>query len=113
MKRLYNILILCVLMTVFASCGRKGESSLKNIANKLGCSVSYLSHRIPEEFGMPLKKYIRQQRIEKAKKLLLDNLSVAECAYLLGYKDQFYFSKDFKKSCGISPMYWKKNKNEV
>ena len=87
--------------------------SLKDIANKLGCSVSYLSHRIPEEFGMPLKKYIRQQRIEKAKKLLLDNLSVAECAYLLGYKDQFYFSKDFKKICGISPLYWKKNKNEV
>ena len=26
MKRLYNILILCVLMTVFASCGRKGEN---------------------------------------------------------------------------------------
>lgn len=80
--------------------------SLEQIADKLGCSVSYLSHRIPAEFGMSLKKLIRRKRMQKAAVFLLDGKSVGECAELLGYKSQFYFSNDFKKFYNCAPVHW-------
>ncbi len=32
---------------------------------------------------------------------------VRECAWLLSYKDEFYFSRDFKKHFGYAPKYHK------
>ena len=83
--------------------------SISELSEKLGCSASYLSHKIPDEFGMSLKKYIRLRRMEIAKQYLQQDKSIGECAFLLGYKDQFHFSKDFKKTFSISPSQWKKN----
>ncbi len=85
--------------------------TLPRLAAKLGCSVSYLSHRIPAEFGMPLKKFIRRKRMLRAISLLQNGRSVGECAELLGYKNQFYFSSDFKKFHNCAPLHWlRKNK---
>lgn len=80
--------------------------TLERIAEKLGCSVSYLSHRIPAEFGMSLKKLIRSKRMEKAAVFLSEGKRVGECAELLGYKSQFYFSNDFKKYYNCAPLHW-------
>lgn len=86
--------------------------TLEEIAEKFGCSVSYLSHRIPAEFGMPLKKLIRSKRMHKAAAMLRNGNSVGECAEMLGYKSQFYFSNDFKKFYSCSPLQWRRiNKN--
>ena len=77
--------------------------TLKELSRHLGHSVSFLSHGIPKEFGMSLKKLIRKKRMEKALDLLKKDLIVRECAFELGYTDEFYFSRDFKKYYGISP----------
>ena len=45
--------------------------------------------------------------MEKALDLLKKDLIVRECAFELGYADEFYFSRDFKKYYGISPSVMK------
>jgi AraC-like DNA-binding protein len=41
--------------------------------------------------------------MEYAKRFLTDGHSVGECAHLVGYEDEFNFSKSFKRHFGISP----------
>lgn len=82
--------------------------TLKDLSRHLGQSVSFLTHSIPKEFGMSLKKLIRKKRMEKALDLLNRDLIVRECAFELGYADEFYFSRDFKKYYGIPPASMRK-----
>lgn len=83
--------------------------TLKGAARALNRSQSFLSHNIPVEFGMTLKMYVRKQRMKSAAKLLASGKLVRECAFILGYKDEFYFSRDFKKFFGYAPKYMKRN----
>jgi len=54
-------------------------------------------------------EYINQLRINKAKELLLHtNKSIKEIAWETGFKDEFYFSRVFKKMEGKSPRFFKK-----
>jgi len=77
--------------------------TLSGLSGMLGKSVSFLSHGIPAEFGMPLKAYIRKKKMEKAREMLLAGTRVKECAFSLGYADEFYFSRDFKRFYGCTP----------
>jgi len=81
--------------------------TLQSAARAVNRSESFLSHNIPGEFGMTLKKLIRKMRMESALKLLESGKQVRECAFVLGYKDEFYFSRDFKKFFGTAPKYMK------
>ena len=40
--------------------------------------------------------------------MLANGKLVRECAFELGYKDEFYFSRDFKKYFGYAPKYTRK-----
>ena len=81
--------------------------TLRGAAKAVNRSESFLSHNIPLEFGMTLKMLVRKMRMERAAKLLESGKLVRECAFLLGYEDEFYFSRDFKKYFGIAPKYLK------
>ena len=81
--------------------------TLREISRALNRSVSFLAHNIPSEFGMTLKMYVRKKRMERAVELLASGKLVRECAFELGYKDEFYFSRDFKKYFGNAPKYMK------
>lgn len=55
-------------------------------------------------------QYIRQFRIQKARNLLsADDVSVKEVAAQTGYRTIFYFSRDFKKATGISPLDYRRS----
>lgn len=84
--------------------------SLTDLAKKYNISISHLSNLIKEELHLPYSEYITSKRIQKAKELLTDeNLSIEEIAERVGYGDYFYFTKVFKKNCGISPSKYRKN----
>ena len=52
------------------------------------------------------KEYVR---IDKAKSLLASELfNITEVAEKLGYCDIYYFSKEFKKYAGVSPLKYRK-----
>jgi two-component system response regulator YesN len=85
------------------------ELTLQNISDRFYLSREYISRRFKQEFGENISDYIARVRIEKAKQLLLNpNLRVAQIAEIIGYQDEKYFSKVFKKMVGQSPNEYRK-----
>lgn len=65
---------------------------------------SYLFRLFKEATGMSISGYITAYRIQRACELLKSsNLSVKSVAYSVGYHDQLYFSKVFKKATSYTP----------
>ena len=78
--------------------------TLKELSTKCSLSESRFSHLFTELFGKSPKQYIMNVRMENAKELLLDSdMSVLEVGTAVGIDDQNYFSRIFKKHCGMSP----------
>lgn len=76
-----------------------------DIAEKVDLSPKYLSILFKRETGISVSDYIQQTRIDEAKKLLIySKTSISEIAALLQFNDQSYFTRVFKKICGITPM---------
>lgn len=61
-----------------------------------------------QSYGMSITRYVTFKRIEKAKALLKEHLSILEVAQKTGFADPNYFSKVFKKEVGVSPSEYKK-----
>lgn len=80
------------------------EISLQDIADRFYLSREYISRKFKQEFKENLSDYIARIRIEKSKLLLLNpDFRLGQIALLVGYQDDKYFSKVFKKLTGLSP----------
>ncbi len=78
--------------------------TLKQILHKFGYSKSYLNNIFQEHTQhSPMDFYIKLKMQEACKLLCSSDLLIYEIAEKLGYKDQYYFSRLFKKQIGISP----------
>ena len=74
-------------------------------------SVGRFAHLFKESTGVSPYDYLLRIRIDEAKGLLLrSDLSVAEVAERVGFSDQSYFSKAFRKAVGVSPVAYSKGK---
>jgi two-component system, response regulator YesN len=88
-----------------------GEQRLtrEEIAKYVYLNPDYLTRVFKKQTGLSLSDYLQQQRIEYAKKLLVDtNLPVSEVALAAGYSNFSYFSTIFKKSTKLNPMEYRK-----
>ncbi|KAB2332175.1 response regulator [Cytobacillus depressus] len=85
------------------------DISLETLAQKINLNPIYISKMFKEKLGINYIDFLTQCRIEKAKKLLNDpERSLKEITYEIGYNEPNYFSKVFKKMCGISPKEYRK-----
>lgn len=85
------------------------DLSLKSLAQNLGFSPSHLSVILKKELGMPFQDYLIQERMKKAKLLLLTtDLKIYEIAEQVGFEDMNYFSQRFKQVVGVTPRQFKK-----
>ncbi|SFQ24943.1 transcriptional regulator, AraC family [Caldicoprobacter faecalis] len=82
--------------------------SVCDIAREFNYNPDYLSRMFKQKIGISLIKYINSLKITKAKKMLLcsDN-SIKEIAYKLGFTDEKYFMKLFKKMENITPTQYR------
>ena len=80
------------------------------LARTFGFERSYLFRIFKARYGMSVKDYITKTRMENAKKLLSSGYTVLAAARLVGYEDEFNFSKAFKKFYGESPSAYRKSK---
>ncbi|MDO7907013.1 AraC family transcriptional regulator [Paenibacillus sp. JX-17] len=77
---------------------------VQDLAGRAGLSPRYFSVRFKELIGMPVQTYIIQKRIERAQHMLQHaGMNVTEVAEALGYRDIFFFSRQFKQHTGKSP----------
>ncbi len=69
---------------------------------------TYLSSLFSAIEGRTIENYFIEQRIEKAKELLVyDQLSLSEIAFQLEYSSVAHLSTQFKKITGLTPTYFK------
>lgn len=86
--------------------------SLEDVAEKLHLSKHYLCNIFKKSTGENMSLYINKLRIEKAKMLLLEPEGrVKEIFEEVGYSNQQYFSKVFKKITGMTIMEFKEERH--
>lgn len=78
--------------------------TLEETAKALSHSPDYLSRIFKLETGVTFNHYVNNLRIEKAKKLMRNtNLRLTDISHMVGYVDQSYFTKVFRRITGLSP----------
>ena len=76
----------------------------EDIAEEIGISVSHLSRLFHTETGMKLQDYISSVRVDNAARLLAySDMTLSEIAEYVGFPDQSYFGKTFRKFRGMTP----------
>jgi AraC family transcriptional activator of pobA len=86
--------------------------SVKQYAEAMHTSVSSLNRLCNETVGSPAKSIIQERLVVEAKRTLTyTRMNLEQTAYRLGFKDPTYFSRSFKKLCGMSPGTYRKLNN--
>lgn len=82
------------------------DINLNLIANNMNYSSSYLTKIFCQVYDCTPSKYLINLRMSQAQKMLLHNpeLSIKQIGESVGYHDQGYFSRFFKKQVGKSPF---------
>lgn len=85
------------------------ELSLHDISSRFFLSREYISRKFKQEMNENLTDYVARMRIERAKRLLADTqLKISIVAERVGFQDEKYFSKVFKKWTDMSPNEYRK-----
>ncbi len=92
----------------------KQSITLKEIAEHLYLSQSYISTCFKEVVGINFNAYLTEVRLKHAKELLLTgHYKIYQIAQEVGYQDAKYFSEIFKKSTGYLPKEWLKLQSKI
>lgn len=87
----------------------EGDLSVAKLCSEFRLSKTELYEIFREFFSDPVAEFIKKRRLEKASELLKDTaLPVNKIAKKCGIPDYNYFSKIFKKQCGMSPLQYRK-----
>lgn len=80
------------------------ELSLNFFAEKFSINASSLSKKFKSETGLTLTDYINQKRVDRSMLLLATTrLPIGEIAAQVGYLNENYYSRIFKKLRGVTP----------
>lgn len=87
----------------------KRDISLEEAAQAGNLSPSYFSKLFKTEMHCGFLEYLTQMRLNESEKLLAESsLSIKEIALAVGYPDEKYYSRLFKKMTGIKPSEFRK-----
>lgn len=82
--------------------------SVEAVARRFGFNRDYLCRLFKRYTGMPLLRYINEQRMQKARELLSGTRRpVKDISLSLGFGDEKYFMKRFRQSEGLTPSQYR------
>lgn len=82
-----------------------GKLTIDDLADRTFMSGSHFHRVFRDTLGISPVAFILQERIKFAKKLMLDDrLSISQIASKAGFSSPAYFTRQFKKSEGVSPQ---------
>jgi len=88
---------------------REPKLDLNRISEHLHVSSSYFARLFKKYYQMTFLDYLTHYRLEEAKSLLRNStLKVFEIAEKVGYEDPHYFSYNFRKNVGMTPLQFRK-----
>lgn len=78
---------------------------IPSIAAQIGMHPNYVNSVFAQVEGETINHYIRDRRIELAKSIMLSDPQrpLADVARLCGFSQHSYFTRTFRKLCGINP----------
>ena len=77
---------------------------LAQVAEYVGLSPSYFSALFKQIVGISFREQLCRIRVEESKRLLLQkDYSLVDIALAMGFPDQSYYSKVFKRIVGVTP----------
>lgn len=86
----------------------KTKHTASDYADMLSITPKALTKLTKAHFNKTLTDLIAERIIIEAKReLYLTNKSIKEIAYELGYNDEYYFSRFFKKNADVSPQLYR------
>lgn len=77
--------------------------NIEELAEIAHISPFYLMRLFKEEVGLSPHAYINQLRVNRAKEMMAEGLTLLQITYELGFTDQSHFSKTFLKITGVNP----------
>lgn len=86
----------------------KDSFTLSDMANLSRMPVETFRKRFVSEVGMPPQSYQLFCKMERAKTLLKEGLTVRQAGIEVGMDDPYHFSKTFKNIVGMSPSHYTK-----
>jgi len=134
-KYLMENLLKCILLGVFRSSVPEATFSNKNrvfltaknyfdehylhlenidtVCKNLKVNKFFITHMFKENLGMPPVKYLIEKRMTLAKKFLKETtLSISAVAAECGYSDVAYFCRIFKKTVGVTPLKFRRERRQ-
>jgi AraC-like DNA-binding protein len=81
----------------------------QDIARHVGVSDHHLSRYFQHAAGVPPMTYVTRYRVQRAKQLLeSDTLNIADVATAVGFTNEFYFSRVFRRETGLTPSRYRR-----
>lgn len=88
--------------------------SLEEVASFVFLSPSYFSKVFKNEMNSNFSTYLNEYRIERSKKYLLnESINLVDISDMVGFEDQSYYSKVFKKVVGVTPGKYRKMRGQI
>ena len=83
--------------------------SLRDVAAAVGLTAGHLTTVIGRRTGRTVQQWITERRMREARRLLADtDLTVAEIAPRIGYREAGYFVRRFRATHGVTPGAWRR-----
>lgn len=80
------------------------------VGRNVGLSGSYMSRKLRKRYGVTFIGLVTRLRVQKAIQLLATtDLSVSSIAHQLGFSDQSYFTKVFRRYTNLTPRDFRRN----
>ena len=101
-----------IVMEVMEKNYDNSEFGVQELADEMRMNRSVLSKMLNAETGQPTAQFIRNYRLDIAKKMITENVAnrnITEIAYRVGFNDPKYFTRCFTKQYGESPSAFKES----
>jgi len=98
-------------MLIYIANNYQKELYLKDLAQKFYLNMTYCCDLFRKHLNMTFHEYLTQIRMKKAKELLLSGeYTITQISGMVGYLDNYYFSRVFKKYFGVAPKAFREKK---
>ena len=87
---------------------------IAQLARIVNLNPTYFCNLFSKLIGSSPLQYMNKRRIERAQELLLGtNETLYEISQQVGFRDEYYFSRTFKRIVGISPDHYRKQEKNI
>lgn len=99
------------LQSVLARLDSENPPGLPQLAHEMGLSPTALRRRFKATAGVSMQEHRLQSRLAAARALLTDtDMPLKAIAARLGYKNEFFFSRQFRNHVGVAPGAFRKSR---